>query len=69
MLQQFRPVLSLLQSPSYLFTTNTIRQIGKDATNDEMFVSWNGPEMGESDEMLKNALELHFSWGNCAKNL
>ena len=24
-------------------------------------MSWNGPEMGESDEMLKKALELHLS--------
>ena len=25
-----------------------------------MFMTWNGPEIGECDEILKTALDLHF---------
>ena len=26
-----------------------------------MFVAWNGPEIGEADNVLKKALDLHFA--------
>ena len=31
-----------------------------DRVNDEMFVTWDGPEIGECDEILKTVLDLHF---------
>ena len=37
-----------------------IRPMEENQVNDEMFVSWNGPEIGEADDILKEALELHF---------
>ena len=36
------------------------RKSSEEKLNDEMFVAWNGPEIGECDEILKNALDLHF---------
>ena len=36
------------------------RKLSEENLNDEMFVAWNGPEIGECDEILKNALDLHF---------
>ena len=37
-----------------------IRTISEEKLNDEMFVMWNGPEIGECDEILKIALDQHF---------
>ena len=37
-----------------------IRKIREELANDEMFVAWNGPEIGECDEILRKALDLHF---------
>ena len=34
--------------------------IGEDTADDETFVVYNGPEIGESDDVLKEALNLHF---------
>ena len=36
------------------------RKLSEEKLNDEMFVAWNGPEIGECDEILKNAFDLHF---------
>ena len=40
---------------------NDIRPLSEDQLNDEMFVAWNGPELGEDDIILNKALNLHFS--------
>ena len=37
-----------------------IRTVPEEKLNDEMFVTWNGPEIRERDEILKTALHLHF---------
>ena len=34
--------------------------VPKDKLNNEMFMTWHGPEIGECDEILKTALDLHF---------
>ena len=36
-----------------------------DRVNDEMFVTWYGPEIGECDEILKTVLDLNFKNQNC----
>ena len=38
-----------------------IRVICEELSNDEMFVSWNGPELGECDEAVRKAVGLYFS--------
>ena len=37
-----------------------IRTIGEELANDEMFVAWNGPEIGEYVDILRIALDLYF---------
>ena len=37
-----------------------IRPIDEDTVNDEMFVAWNGPEMGDSYEIMQKSLNRHF---------
>ena len=37
-----------------------IRPMEENQMNDEMFVALNGPEIGEANEVLKEALKLHF---------
>ena len=49
--------------------------LDEDKVNDVMCVAWNGPEIGEADDTLKKALDLHFAdnrlgvhfntWCNC----
>ena len=45
--------------------SGTANQYGSNSTlytaNDEMFVAWNGPELGEADIILWKALDLYFS--------
>ena len=38
-----------------------IRNIGEENANNEFFIAYNGPEIGEADEVLRDALDLHFS--------
>ena len=38
-----------------------IRNISEDNANDELLISFNGPEVGEADNILKQALDLHFA--------
>ena len=38
-----------------------IRNIGEENANDKLFVAYNGPEIGEVEEVLRDALDLHFS--------
>ena len=38
-----------------------MRPIGEETVNDELFIAFNGPEIGEADQTLKSALDLHFS--------
>ena len=38
-----------------------IRNIGEENANDELCIAYNGPEIGEADEVLRDALDLHFS--------
>jgi hypothetical protein len=40
---------------------SNIRNIGEENANNELFVVYNGPEIGEADEMLKEALDLQVS--------
>ena len=35
-----------------------IRNIGEQNANDELFVAYNGPEIGEVEEALRDALDL-----------
>ena len=37
-----------------------IRTVPEDELNNEMFMTLNGPEIGELDEILKTVLDLHF---------
>ena len=34
--------------------------VPEDKLNNEIFMTWNGPEIGECDEILKTVLDLHF---------
>ena len=38
-----------------------IRNIGEQNENDELFVAYIGPKIGEVEEVLRDALDLHFS--------
>ena len=44
----------------YNLHNNKFRKISEDTANDELFVAFNGPEIGEADEVLRQALNLHF---------
>ena len=37
-----------------------VRNIDETTANDEMFISVNGPEIREADDILKEALDEHF---------
>ena len=39
-----------------------MQNIGEEHTNDEYFIAVNGPEIGEADPVLKEALDIH--WNN-----
>ena len=45
----------------YNLHNSKIRNMKEDTANNEMFVAFNGPEIGEADEVLREALNLHFS--------
>ena len=45
----------------YNSQNSKIRPISEDNVNDELFIAYNGPEMGEADYIIKDALDLHFS--------
>ena len=45
----------------YNLHNNKFRKISEDTANYELFVAFNGPEIGEADEVLRQALNLHFS--------
>ena len=45
----------------YNLHNNQLRKLNEDTANDELFVAYNGPEIGEADEVLRQALNLHFS--------
>ena len=45
----------------YNLHNSKVRNIGEETANDELFIAVNGPEMGEADKTLKEALNLHFA--------
>ena len=45
----------------YNLHNSKVRPISEETANDELFIAFNGPEMGEADETLKEALNLHFA--------
>ena len=45
----------------YNLHNSKIRNIKEDTANDELFIVYNGPEIGEADKVLMEALDLHFS--------
>ena len=45
----------------YNKTNSKIQNIGEENANDELLIAYNGPEIGEADEVLSDALDLHFS--------
>ena len=47
----------------YNLHNNPLRRISEETAQvaqDEMFISYNGPEFGESDKLLSEALTKHF---------
>ena len=56
-------VKSIAESMILVFNNlnSDVRPIGNDILNDEMFVTQKGPEIGECDNILRKALDLHFS--------
>ena len=44
----------------YNIHNNELRCISEETAQLEMFVAYNGPEMGESDKILSEALSEHF---------
>ena len=44
----------------YNLHNSKLRPINEETGDDELFVVYNGPEMAEADEILKEALDLHF---------
>ena len=44
----------------YNLHNNPLRSISEETGQDEMFISYNGPEIGESDGLLSEALTKHF---------
>lgn len=48
----------------YNLHNSKIRKIGEKTANDELFIAVNGPEIGEADNTLEAALNLHFSKNN-----
>ena len=44
----------------YNLHNNPLRSISEETAQDEMFISYNGPEFGESDKLLSEALTKHF---------
>ena len=44
----------------YNIHNSKIRQIADDIAEEEMMVDYNGPEIGEADKMLMEALHIHF---------
>ena len=45
----------------YNLHNSKVRAIGEETANDELFISFNGPELGEADKILQEALDLHFA--------
>ena len=48
----------------YNLHNSKVRNIGEETANDELFIAFNGPEIGEADETLAAALDLHFAKNN-----
>ena len=44
----------------YNIQNSNIRPIGEDTAEHEMMIVYNGPEIGEADDVLMEALQLHF---------
>ena len=44
----------------YNLHNSDIRPIGEDTAEHEMMIDYNGPEIGEADGVLLEALHLHF---------
>ena len=45
----------------YNLHNNPLRSISEENANDEIFLSYNGPEIGESDGLLSEVLTRHFN--------
>ena len=45
----------------YNLHNSKVRPIGEETLNDELFIAFNGPELGEADKTLSKALDLHFA--------
>ena len=44
----------------YNLHNTKLRAINEETADDELFVVYNGPEIGEAEEVLSEALDLHF---------
>ena len=44
----------------YNIDKSNMRPIGEDTAEHEMMIDYNGPEIGEADDVLMEALQLHF---------
>ena len=44
----------------YNIHNSNIRPIGEDTDVHEMIIDYNGPEIGEADDVLVKTLQLHF---------
>ena len=44
----------------YILHNSLLRNIGEERANDEMFVAYNGPDIGEAEDVLKKALDEYF---------
>ena len=44
----------------YNLHNNQLRSISEETAPDKMFISYHGPEIGENDAMLSEALTKHF---------
>ena len=42
---------------------NWVNNLGKVVANNELFIAYNGPKIGEADQTLKAALDQHFAGG------
>ena len=48
----------------YNLHNSKVRNIGDETANNELFIAFNGPEIGEADETLAAILDLHFAKNN-----
>ena len=44
----------------YILHNSLLRNIGEERANDEMFVAYNGPDIGEADDVLKKSVDDYF---------